>query len=265
MRADNRGGTLHRVRQPRMQAELGRLAHRADEQQHGQNRERVGAEPEKHQVRPRLVGNRPEDLVQHNGVEQQVGAEDTQSEAEIPYPVDQERLDRGRIGRWPVVPEADQQVGREADALPSEEHLHQIVRCHQHQHREGKQRQVGEEPRLVRIIVHVADGIDVDHGRHHGHHQDHHRGQGIELERPGGAERSGFDPGEQHHGPGIVQDRHVPEHHQSEDHRDAHGHAGRQPGAAVTDERRSETSDQRAEQRQEHDRGGHARFTPSSG
>ena len=47
-----------------------------------------------------------------------------------------------------LVPEADQQVGGEADAFPAEEHLQEVVGRHQHQHGEGEERQVGEEARL---------------------------------------------------------------------------------------------------------------------
>jgi hypothetical protein len=46
-----------------------------------------------------------------------------------------------------LIPEADQQVGRETHAFPAEEHLHEVVGRHQHQHGEGEERQIGEEAR----------------------------------------------------------------------------------------------------------------------
>ena len=52
-----------------------------------------------------------------------------------------------------LVPEADQQIGREAHAFPAEEQLHEVVGRHQHQHGEGEQRQIGEEARPVRVLV----------------------------------------------------------------------------------------------------------------
>ena len=88
--------------------------------------------------------------------------ENAEREAEIADAVDDEGLDRGGVGRGLFVPEADQQIGREADAFPAEEHLHEIVGRHQHQHGEGEQRQIGEEARPVRILVHVADRIEMD-------------------------------------------------------------------------------------------------------
>ena len=87
--------------------------------------------------------------------------EDAEREAEIADAVDDEGLDRRGVGFRLVIPEADQQIAREADALPAEEQLHQVVGRHQHQHGEGEQRQIGEEARPVRILVHVADRIEV--------------------------------------------------------------------------------------------------------
>ena len=88
--------------------------------------------------------------------------EDAEREAEVADPVDDEGLDRRGVGRRLLVPEADQQIGGEADAFPAEEHLHQIVGRHQHQHGEGEQRQIGEEARPARVLGHVADRIEVD-------------------------------------------------------------------------------------------------------
>ncbi len=68
-----------------------------------------------------------------------IDGEDAEREAEIADAVDDEGLDRRGVGGGPVVPEADQQIGAEPDALPAEEQLHEIVRRHQHQHEEGEQ------------------------------------------------------------------------------------------------------------------------------
>jgi hypothetical protein len=70
----------------------------------------------------RRRGFRDRDRAEH-----QTGAEDAQHEAEVADAVDDEGLDRGGIGRGLLVPEADQQVGREAHAFPAEEHLQEVV------------------------------------------------------------------------------------------------------------------------------------------
>ncbi len=110
--------------------------------------------------------------------------EDPERKAEIADPVDDESLHGRRVGLRLVVPEADQQIAREADTLPAEEQLYQIVRRHQHQHGEGEQRQIAEKARPVRILGHIADGIEMDEGRNRGHHHQHHRRQGIDPQRP---------------------------------------------------------------------------------
>src|SRR6185295_17052898 len=70
--------------------------------------------------------------------------EDAECEAEIADAVDDEGLDGGRVRLRLVIPEADQQIAREAHALPAEEKLHQVVGRHQHQHREREQREIRE-------------------------------------------------------------------------------------------------------------------------
>src|SRR3546814_15557370 len=85
------------------------------------------------------------------------GAEDAEHEAKVADAVDDERLDRRGVRARLLVPETDEQIGCQADAFPTEEHLDEIVRGHEHQHREGEEREIGEEARLVRVFLHIAD------------------------------------------------------------------------------------------------------------
>ena len=103
--------------------------------------------------------------VELDRIEHEVDRGDAEREAEVADPVDEERLDRGGAGRGPGVPEADQQVGDQADALPAEEQLEEVVGGDQHQHEEGEQRQIAHEARDARVVRHVADRVDVDHRR----------------------------------------------------------------------------------------------------
>ena len=83
-------------------------------------------------------------------------------------------FERGERRRGTGVPEPDEQVRHHADTFPAEEQLHEVVRHHQHEHREGEQRNVTEETLIAVVVGHVADGVDVHqerHERHHGHHQ----------------------------------------------------------------------------------------------
>ena len=134
------------------------------------------------------------DRVEADRTGQHEHEENAEREAKITDAVDHEGLDGGGIGRRLFIPEADQQIGCETDALPPEEHLHQIVGGHQHQHGEGEQRQIGEETRPARIFVHVADRVEMDERGDARHHDQHHRRQRVDAQRPVDLQRPGADP-----------------------------------------------------------------------
>ena len=64
-----------------------------------------------------------------------------------------------------VVVEGDQQVRREADALPADVEQQVVVAQHQQQHRGDEQVEVAEEPPPARVVRHVAERVDVDQRR----------------------------------------------------------------------------------------------------
>ncbi len=59
-----------------------------------------------------------------------------------------------------VVP--DEQVRAEADALPPDEHHHEVRAHHQHEHREHEEAEVGEEAIETLVAVHVPGREDED-------------------------------------------------------------------------------------------------------
>ncbi len=82
------------------------------------------------------------------------------------------------LGR--VVPEGDQQVRRQTDALPAEVEHHVVVAEHQQQHRRDEQVEVAEEPPAARVVRHVPDRVEVDQEAHPGDQQHEDRGQRVE-------------------------------------------------------------------------------------
>ena len=62
------------------------------------------------------------------------------------------------------VPEADQQVRAEADALPADEHHEEVRAEHEHEHERGEEIQVREVARELGIglVVHVGGRVDVN-------------------------------------------------------------------------------------------------------
>jgi hypothetical protein len=256
----NRGRTLHGVRKPGVEAELRRLAHRADEQEDADERHRVEALAEEADGGAGHARRGRENLRDVDGAEDQERREDAQREAEIADPVDQEGLERRRVGRGLVVPEADEQVGGEANALPAEEHLDEVVRRHQHQHREGEERQVGEEAGLAVVLRHIAPAVEVDERRDCRHHHEHYGSERIHPERPVDLEAARVDPGEDRMelallGAGDEAEEDRPGQRAGGEER----RRGDQLGGEVADQAVAEAGDDRRQQRQEDDElDGHA-------
>ena len=167
-----------------MKQELGGFAHRPHEEQQtgdGQGIHLPGEEVDRCPLDRRRVR---EDRLVLDRVEQNEHGEDAQREAEIADPVDDKRLDRRGIGSRPLIPEPDQQVGGEPHALPAEEQLNQVVGRHQGQHGEREQREIGEEPRPVWVMAHVADRVEMDERRDRGDHDQHDHGERIDPKCP---------------------------------------------------------------------------------
>ena len=184
---DQRGDrrrAFHGVGQPGVQQELRRLAHRAHEQQQADQRERVRLPAEGWNGLARQRRRLREHGVEIDRADQHEQRKDAEPEAEVADPVDDEGLDRRRIGFRLVIPDPDQQIARQTDAFPAEIELHQVVGGHQHQHEEGENRQVGEETRPVRVLLHVADGIKMHEAGYRRHHHQHHRGERVDAQRP---------------------------------------------------------------------------------
>ena len=172
-----------------MEQELRRLAHRAHEEEEADDGDGVEVPGQEVELGAGDAGSVGEDRLVLDRVEEDEDAEDAEREAEITDAVDDEGLYRRSVRRRALEPEADQQVGGEADALPAEEHLDEVVRGHQREHGEGEERQVGEEARPAGIMRHVADRVDVDERRDRRHHDQHHDGQRIDAEGPVDRER----------------------------------------------------------------------------
>src|SRR5215213_7910033 len=109
----DRGRPLHGVGQPGVEQELRRLAHRAHEEEEAGERQRVPLDAEEAEARIGEVADAREDALEGDRAEQHEDEEDTEGEAEIANPVDDEGLDGGGPGRVLLVPEADQEIARE--------------------------------------------------------------------------------------------------------------------------------------------------------
>ena len=151
---------FHRIRQPSVQAKLRGLTASAEEKQNANHLiSRQAAE-----ARILVLINGAKNLAEFDGPEDPEGQAKPQHEEQIAHAIDDESLHRRRTGAFLFIPIANQQIGGEANTFPAKEQLHQIIRCHQHQHHEGEQRQIGEEARRGRVMRHIADAIKMDEG-----------------------------------------------------------------------------------------------------
>ena len=154
------GWTLHRIGQPDMEGELGRLRHRSHEhQQAEQDRDAVGDAS----GADRLLEAHT-DLFKAEAAGGPEQSEDAQQEAEVTDAVHHKGFLGGIGGAIAVVPEADEQVGAHAHQLPEHIDLQQVGADHQPKHRTAEQGQIGEEADIAFVVGHVAVGVD--------HHQD---------------------------------------------------------------------------------------------
>jgi hypothetical protein len=119
---------------------------------------------------------RGEDFPEVDGPEGPEDQENAQEETEVADPVDHKGLFAGVAGGLLLIPEADEQIGAEPHAFPAHEHQEEVVGAHQNQHEEDEEVEVGEVPGEPSIIVHVADGVDMDDKADPGNHQQHDEG-----------------------------------------------------------------------------------------
>ena len=152
--------------------------------------------------------------------------------AHVADTVHDERLLGGHRVRRDVVPEADQQVGRQAHAFPTGEQAGVGIREDQGQHRRDEEVQVGEEAAAGRIVLHVGDRVHVDERTDEGHQDDERDRQRVHEETEVDGEVTGGNPGEQRLGEAALAYGSVP--HLGGDRRtNREGRPGREGGQQV--------------------------------
>ena len=164
-------------------------------------------EPERHEHRERRrLAERLRGALEHRPEVERAGLldedEEREREGRVAEGVHDERLLAGGDGLVPVVPEVDQQVGREPDQAPAGQEQDQVSGLDEEQHREEEERLVGVVAPLLGVRVHVADGVGEDQEADPGDDEHHEDGQRVHRDREAGPEavlgeavRSSRDPG----------------------------------------------------------------------
>lgn len=155
-----------------------------------------------------------------------------------------------------VLPEADQQVRRQADALPAQEEAHEVGREHEHQHRGDEEVEVAEEPAPPRVVLHVAHRVQVDERPDTGDQQQEERGQRVVEQVHADVHVAGLEPGPQvlaHLPVALIAAQQREEQHQAEQEGDGGGEESEPVAPAIhraTGERPADEEHQRPERRQ---------------
>ena len=187
-RVDQRGdrcGAFHRVREPGVEWDLRRLRHRAAEE---------AERDEVHRRRRQRV-----DVLEHAQVLERSRLPDEQDEPErerrVADRIHHERLLRSGHRFRAVVPEADQEVRREADETPAGEQEEEVPRLHEQQHREDEERHVGEVATLLVVAGEVAHRVPDDEPAHARDDQHHRARERVEEDLELDLEVARLEPG----------------------------------------------------------------------
>ena len=119
-------------------------------------------------------------VVEEQGAGLGVEPDHADEEAEVADAGGDEGFFRGGGGFGLGVPEADEEVGGEADDLPAHEEQQQAVGDDDAEHGSGEEGEEAEEAGEVLVVLHVAGAVDEDEQADEGDHDQHDGGEGIE-------------------------------------------------------------------------------------
>src|SRR5262249_47583416 len=146
----DRRGAFHGVGQPDVERDLGGLTGGSEDEQESDAGEEAS-------LPLGMLRDRGEDGGEVKRAEVRDEEEHREEEAEVADAVDDEGLLAGVGGGVLLEVEADEEVGGEADALPSDEEEEEVRGEDQNQHEEHEEVQVGEEAPVALFVGHVAD------------------------------------------------------------------------------------------------------------
>ena len=188
-RVDERGDgrrALHRIGKPGVQRDLRRLRDRAAEEPerdevHGRRRQR-------RRRRSKTPANSSVPVSQMSR---------TRPSANVASPIAfiTNAFLAAATASGSLVPEPDEEVGREADEAPADEQQEEVPRLHEHEHREDEERHVREVAALLVVAGHVAHRVPDDQPADAGDDEHHHARERVEQDLEVDLEVAGGEPG----------------------------------------------------------------------
>ena len=183
---DNRADrcrTFHRIREPNMHREHGGLAPATGENQDGTENECFGLRNcHKAEVDELLLEIDQAKRIERRKVETAddvAHKHNAEQEETVGKAGEDECLLGGTHGTWLVVPETDEQVTRNANEFPEDEHLEKVCRDDEAEHAKAEQREQCKETTCGTVFAHVADAVDVHHEADERDDHEHHHGERI--------------------------------------------------------------------------------------
>ncbi len=119
-------------------------------------------------------------IIKEQGAGLGVEPDHAQQQSKVADAGGDEGLLGGGCGAGFVVPETNEQVGRQADEFPTNKQQQQTVRDHYPEHGGREERQETEETGEVFVVRHVAEAVDENEQTDEGDHDEHDRSQRIE-------------------------------------------------------------------------------------
>ena len=181
------GGAFHGVGEPDVEGDLGGLAGGADDEEEGDGGEEAT-------VPGRVRGDLREDFGEGEGAEVGDEKEHREKEAEVADAVDDEGFFAGVGGGVLLEVEADEEVGGEADAFPTDEQEEEARGEDEDEHEEHEEVEVGEEAPVAVFMRHVAGGVEVDEEADAGDDGEHDQREVVDGEGEGDVEAGDADP-----------------------------------------------------------------------
>ena len=179
----NRGRRLHGVRQPEMERKLRRLGERTAENQN------EGSEIKRALPQYVTAGQQFGKPVRAGDIlDRQHAGEQRQTTAAGHH----QRLDRGAARGILFMVEADEQEGCNRGQLPEDEQHQQPIGDHHAEHCAHEHEHEGQEPRLLRVALHIAPGIEHDQRSDAGDQQ--REGQRKAVDQEGEAQAQARHP-----------------------------------------------------------------------
>ena len=175
-----------------------------------------------------------------------------------------ERLAGSQHRALPLVPEADQQVAGERHRGPADDQDDHVGGQHQERHREDEEVHVAEEPRHPRVVLHVADRVDVDQQADPGDDQQHQHRELVDGDVDRDVEVAGAEvqPVPEGGGRGLVaggRAQHLDEDDQGDGERRPDGEGAGQVDEAAAEHRAEQPAERAARQREEQHQAGEER------